>query len=123
MSNLYSTIGGNEKQSCAVRSTAIALCLDYDRVSAAFAKAGRKQDRKVTLAVCLQAMEELEPGVTLHRAQTGATVGRFMRENTKGHFILIVRGHALALTDGQLHDWPAFMGKLNRRITHYWKAA
>ena len=43
----------------------------------------------------------------LSEADNGMTIGRVAREHPTGAWIIAVKGHAICLKDGALHDWTA----------------
>jgi hypothetical protein len=117
--------GLNEANDCAVRATACATGLPYEQVHAAFKAAGRPDRRGTTWAAFKQAarallgpdveMTRIEPEYQLiggyrrrWRATGRPTLARFTSEHRTGRYIVIIKGHALALVDGvQLDQGPS----------------
>jgi hypothetical protein len=46
------------------------------------------------------------------------TIAVFIKKNPRGSFLILVRGHALAIVDGVIHDWPNAAQRTNRKILH-----
>ena len=107
--------GFSEKRDCSVRAAATASGLPYEQVHAVFTKHGRKPKRGTPTAVSIDAHKEMfksEP----QRGER-VTVAEFVRRNPIGRYVLHVRGHALAVVDGAVHDWS--YGP-RRRVRRYW---
>ena len=111
---------GTEKNDCSVRAFAVAACVDYWEAHKLFAKHGRKDRRStprmVTHCAISEAFPGAYPGHLILRKMT--TLKRFIETHPKGHFVIKVRGHCLAVTDGTIHDWAP---RLRRIVRGFWK--
>ena len=95
----------NESNDCTVRATSIAMQMDYDEVHSIYAKHGRRPYRGVTV----RKMGEVLKSITnkpqeMIRTLDEPTFSRFAKEHPKGRFIVVKRGHAVALIDGMWYD-------------------
>ena len=100
--DVYATASG-DRNDCSVRSLATAACLPYDDAHAAFAKHGRKSGRKTPTSVTAKVVKDFFPHA--QSVKGGITLNRFVAAYPVGHFVVHVRGHALAVCDGVVHDW------------------
>lgn len=124
----YITDGGkssygftHEKNDCTVRAVSIAYQISYEEAHAKLKAFGRKdghgchyfakfmnKNMPTTLAIT-RGWKEKSLG----------TINKFCKENPKGRFILRIRGHALAVVDGIVHD--SWLPGSCSRILDYWK--
>ena len=111
----------NERDDCAVRALMVAACIDYQTAHDACAAAGRKQKKGMQSADLATAIYRLIPNAK--PIMRGETVAQFTRANPRGHFILFVRWHFLAICDGVIHDapWYSKAPRVRRRILRGWK--
>ena len=111
-----------ERNDCAVRALMVAACVDYQTAYDACAAAGRKPRQGMHTIGLHKAIRALAPqSVAVPAAR--ATVAQFVRSNPRGHFILFVRWHFVAVCDGILHDWywDSKTPRIRRRILYCWK--
>lgn len=114
-----------ERNDCTVRALANASGISYYDAYAAFQKAGRKSNRGTrynvwaplyksfgfnkmvaygeTGGVYKRSIEMAVKGMDVE-ATNGMTLGRFIKANPVGTFIVIVRKHALCVKDGVVYD-------------------
>jgi hypothetical protein len=107
----------HEFNDCVVRAISIAFCIDYKIVHAELKALGRKDGAGISTIV---AMEDRE--FIWHKRQKDlhSTVGRFVKEHPIGHYVVTMRGHAISIIDGIIHD--RFLGNTNRcHVTNAWK--
>lgn len=107
-----------ERRDCSVRAYSVVACVSYDEAHALFERHGRKSNRGTPYKVTKEVMAEQFPQAKWSRS--GITLGRFIESHPKGHYLIHVRGHALAVCDGTLHDW---FPKPRRRVKWYWEVA
>lgn len=104
MSNTFITDAGrsasshpNEKLDCTIRAFATALNISYDDAHAVLKASGRKDRHR--FKSCGAYTKHI--GKSCKRS---GSVGRFLRDNPLGRFIVQVRGHVFAVIDGIPHD-------------------
>lgn len=108
----------NERNDCAIRATVCASAKPYAEVHAAYAAAGRTARRGTPWSVCQDAARALfgadveivkfdanyeligSPWRRRWHASGRPTLARFTAEHRKGRYVVIIKGHALALVDG-----------------------
>jgi hypothetical protein len=97
-----------EINDCVVRALSLAFNRAYPEVHEVCAKAGRKPRRGMMRAQTDKAIQALSANkdAKLERYSRGnrCTLATFAKHNPKGNFIVIKRGHAVALIDGVYHD-------------------
>ena len=100
-----------EHNCCTVVALACTMDWSFGKAHRHMAKHGRKPRKGMYLSNWLPAMEDAanKSGKTVKHmvCYTGMTIGRFARENPNGTFYVQVRGHALAVVNGQMQDWTA----------------
>jgi hypothetical protein len=94
-----------ERNDCVVRALSIASGLHYATAHEYCAKAGRPRGRgmydpQVDRAISLIEGKQVEMEWSFERR----TFAEFARLNPVGRFIVLKRGHAVALVDGVYHD-------------------
>ena len=105
-----------DRNDCSIRAAAVAGNLPYADVSAMFAKHGRKPNRGTKTRVSVAAHRELFDAERVPIPRI--SLAEFARRFPTGRYVVHVRGHALAVCDGVIHDWrPA----LRRMARAYWK--
>lgn len=104
---LYASVGQgmNERSDCSIRAAATAGCIDYALVHEVFTKHGRKARHATLFSTSRAAIAELFSVEPRRYAYERVTLSEFIRRNPQGHFIVHVRGHALAICDSVIHDW------------------
>jgi hypothetical protein len=119
----YASVGSDaqERSDCSIRAAATAGCIDYNTAHAVFEKHGRKPCKPTRFETSMSALKELFPESefrTFHGRRV--TLAQFVRAFPAGHYVLHVRGHALAVCDGVVHDWTPASRRL---VRWYWKLA
>ena len=111
----------NERSDCAVRALMVAACIDYYAAYTALAIAGRKKNQGTHVSQMRAAIKSLVPGA-MEGARNPVTIARFVRDNPRGHFILFVRWHFVAVCDGVIHDhnWHGRQ-RVKRHILRSWQ--
>ena len=116
----YAKGSSQERNDCAVRAFSVASCVSYKEAHKLYKAAGRK-DKKATpphLSSLVIRQEIPEAKHYLDYALKRITLKKFVEENPKGHFIVGVTCHALAICDGVVHDWqPGW----RRIVRSYWQ--
>ena len=103
----------NEDNDCSVKALAIAARVSYAMAHKACAKHGRKPKRGMyTQDILETASHTLNCRVELKidlRQRNGSryTVKTIAPLLNKGHYLVFVRGHVLAVVDGKVEDWTA----------------
>ena len=90
-----------ESNDCVVRALTIALNKSYDEMHAICGAAGRRPNRGMSVY-------EIEQATSLRfdlipRSQR-VSFAQFAKQNSTGRYVVIKRGHAVALVDGVWHD-------------------
>lgn len=110
----------SETNDCVVRALSLAFNRDYFEVHAVCALAGRKLRKGMTRPQTDKAIQQLtgNKDAKLERYARGdrCTLATFARENPRGNFVVIKRGHAVALIDGVYHDNTSGASDLPRSI-------
>jgi hypothetical protein len=98
-----------ERRDCTVKAIALAAGLEYVEALEALASAGRKSKRGASCIVIKRALDTLGIRVYEHAPRKGGggqyTVKTIPRVLPAGKHIVIVKGHALAVVDGEVLDW------------------
>lgn len=117
-----------ETNDCVVRALSLAFNRPYLEVLDVCAAAGRRPRRgmyrpQTDAAIRMLSGSNTAEGVRLNRYER-VTFARFARENPVGRFIVIKRGHAVALIDGVYHD-TARSAECSARcqVQYYYRAA
>jgi hypothetical protein len=106
---------GHETRDCVVRAIATAYCLPYAIVHAELEQLGRKARRRISTYEAMQGRVFLWTEENVHR-----TVAGFVKDYPRGHYVIKVRGHAVALVDGILYD-KVVSNTLRCRVVQVWK--
>lgn len=97
-----------EINDCVVRALSLSFNLEYPRVHEMCAKAGRKPRRGMSRSQTNAVIKKItgKPSAEMDKLPRGGrqTFATFARDNSKGKWIVIKRGHAVALIDGVYHD-------------------
>jgi len=101
----YAEVTGftDENQDCSVRAFAAAACLDYQYVHGLFYKHGRRNGRATPGSVTAAVLAEQFPSVK--REFTYCRLAAWVSAHPKGHYVVHVNKHALAVVDGVVYDW------------------
>jgi len=120
--------GLNETNDCVVRALSLAFNWPYSDVHTICAAAGRKPRKGMYRNQTDKAIAKItgkpgERGSFYYRGYS-PTFAQFARQNPTGRFIVIKRGHAVALIDGVYHDMAQSAGCSARcRVQYYYRAA
>tara|TARA_R110002073_G_scaffold129901_1_gene276389 strand:- start:373 stop:801 length:429 start_codon:yes stop_codon:yes gene_type:complete len=113
----------NDRNMCTVIATAKVCKVSYGKAYNACRRNGRKTRHGARSNIYFMAMLDL--GFLARNIESdliGRTIGTAERQlPSKGSYLIHVRGHVAAYTDGKLHDWTSAeqTGKPRRhRITH-----
>lgn len=113
----YATGGSDESNDCSVRAFAVAACVDYYVAHDIFAKAGRRPRHKTAGWITESVMVRYFPNVhQVYAYDRRMTIKRFVELYPKGHYLVHVRGHALAVCDGVTHNWTNRPRQIVRRF-------
>lgn len=96
-----------EKNDCAVRSLVNATGIAYADAHKAYAKRGRRERKGTPMVMIEQTTQDVcGPMVKFKHnwRYERPTMAQFARQHPKGRFIVITRGHAQALVDGEYID-------------------
>lgn len=95
-----------EHNDCVVRALSLAFNKPYEEVHAVCKRAGRKAGKGMNYTQIDKAIAELtgNPFAKIDRLQRRQTFTTFARDNAKGKYFVLKRGHAVALIDGVFHD-------------------
>lgn len=95
-----------ESNDCVVRALSLAFNKPYAEVHAVCQRAGRTKGRGMNNLMINKAIAELTGQVDaqLQRQQRKQTFTTFARDHKVGNYLVIKRGHAVALIDGVFHD-------------------
>jgi hypothetical protein len=115
----YSAPGiAGETRDCSVRAHAVAACIDYSEAHALYARHGRPARCGTSINTTFDCMGAIgAPEVPLARC----TVGAFVKAHPAGHYVVHVKGHALAIVDGVVHDWGKYTSGARRRVWRAWR--
>ena len=105
-----------ERNDCVVRALTIALNRSYDEMHAICGAAGRKPRKGMYVYQIEQALQKKFTWVMRHERVTFA---QFARINPKGRFVVIKRGHAVALIDGVWYDSSPEICGARSRVTSF----
>ena len=113
----------SDRNMCTVIATAKVCKVSYGKAFNACKREGRKTGHGTRAKVYILAIHQL--GFYAREVDfglVGRTIGTAERQlPSKGRYLIHVRGHVAAYTDGKLHDWTSVeqTGKPRRhRITH-----
>lgn len=93
-----------ERRDCSIRAFSVAACISYKEALEIFTKFGRKHNQGTPERVTEQVIDEQFPDAEKLPGY-GLTLPKFAQRFNSGHYVVHVRGHALAITDGIIHDW------------------
>ena len=118
-----------ENNDCVVRALSLAFNKPYTEVHQACAAAGRRPRRGMFRSQTDRAIQTITGkldarGSTFPYRNHRPTFAQFASMNPEGHFIVIKRGHAVALIDGVYHDMCGSASCGARcRVQYYYKAS
>ena len=118
--SIYASVGQGmgEKLDCSLRAASTAGGIDYALVHAVFAKHGRQPKHATLFNTSRAAIYELFGSAPRSYPAQRITLATFVRLNPTGNYIVHVRGHALAICDGVIHDWKE---SPRRVVKCYWR--
>jgi hypothetical protein len=96
-----------EKKDCSVRAYAVAACVSYSSAWELFNKFGREPNKGTPNFITEKVIKDQFPNA-LYRCfpwDIRPTLPKFAERANEGHWVVHVRGHALAIVDGVIHDW------------------
>lgn len=121
---------GSENADCSVRALMVVSGLSYEESLEVFRKHGRHENTGTPHEVTQRVVRDMFPEafeLDMSVDRLMGTIGKpclkvteFAKMFGRGRFIVHVKGHALALVDGTIHDWrfrPA------TRVTAAWKVS
>lgn len=97
---------GFEKNDCTVRAAVVRFTMPYQKAHDILAQFGRRNGRGLLLSKIKTFLEEMGLEVFtpyLNRAAM-PTVARFIKDNPKGRFYVLIRGHAFGVNNGVIID-------------------
>jgi len=97
----------HEKRDCTVRALSAAAGLPYIEAHGIMRSYGRKDRYGVYMSEVLGAMKAapINGFIITPIGDTGITLKRYIESYCQaGRFLLLIRGHALAVLDGVIHD-------------------
>lgn len=103
-----------ERNDCAVRCLATAHNMPYRDAHELFSMAGRKDGKGSSIWHIRQAC-----GTTEKRLESKVSVARFIREHSKGTFMVHIRSHIFCLKDGVCYDLG--VNRPLARVDFYWE--
>jgi hypothetical protein len=92
-----------EKRDCTVRALAICTGKSYEECIEIMAAVGRKKDRGVPFRMVAQKVARLS-GAKFTQVKRSGTLNSFIKRFPEGTFYVTIKGHALAVKDGKVHD-------------------
>jgi hypothetical protein len=105
-----------ERNDCVVRALTIALNRSYDEMHAICGAAGRKPNQGMLIYEIEYAIQKQFIWVMRHERVSFA---RFAKQNPVGRFVVVKRGHAVALVDGVWYDsHPDACGSRNKVMSY-----
>lgn len=95
-----------ESNDCVVRALSLAFNKPYTEVHALCDKIGRIKGRGMRSSQVELAIQELSNNgiAKLAKPSRKQTFSTFARDHKKGNYVIIKRGHAVAMIDGVFHD-------------------
>ena len=121
--------GMSENNDCVVRALSLAFNLPYVTVHDACAASGRRPRRGMFRSQTDQAIRLLTSkndasGSTFPYRNHRPTFAQFAAMHPEGRYIVIKRGHAVALIDGVYHDmYSSAACGARSRVQYYYRAA
>lgn len=110
----YSSPLGEDKD-CSLRALVAAAGIDYESAKAIFEKHGRLENQGTPHKVTEAVMSDMFPEATMivmsipdlmrTTGKPRMTLPEFVRRFGRGSWVVHVKGHALAVVDGVVHDW------------------
>lgn len=103
----YASLGDGfgETSDCVVRALAIAADIRYIDAHTKFRKHGRISRRGTPIRVSMRLYQAEYPNAIYRNHRMEITIARFARLYPIGNFAVYIKGHALAVCDGIVHNW------------------
>lgn len=92
-----------EKRDCTVRALAICSGKSYDECLQIMASVGRKKDKGIPFVKVAQQVAALA-GIKMKQVKRSGTLNSFLRKFPQGTYYVTIKGHAMAIKDGMVHD-------------------
>jgi AbrB family looped-hinge helix DNA binding protein len=92
-----------EKRDCTVRALAVCSGKTYDECLDIMASVGRKKNKGIPFVMVAQQVASLA-GIKLKQVKRSGTLTSFLRKFPQGTYYVTIRGHAMAIKDGIVHD-------------------
>lgn len=122
------TVNYKDRNFCTVAALACTLDWSFGKAHRHMAKYGRKQGKGMFIMQWRPAIEEAAKKMgkrftegDYHRTADGRnmTLSRFCKEYPRGTYYVQVRGHAVAIVDGVMHDWTADTAGRRKILTSF----
>jgi hypothetical protein len=110
--------GVSERRDCTVIALAAVTGLPYSRCHAAMKAVGRKDRKGVPFRRVAQQVAR-EVGYSFVQVCRSGTLGKFVQNHPHGAFYVTIRGHALAVRDGVIHD--CVRPRLGSHVRRAWR--
>lgn len=141
----------DERNDCGVRALMVAACIDYATAHDCCRLSGRKfrdgmfnyqMSAAIKRAGFIACAQDYAPakvreyfraprwdrqyisngdGPQRVRRYVYPTIAEFAARHPRGHFILQVLGHYVALCDGVVHDWKMRTARARREVRAFWQ--
>ena len=98
-----------EKNDCTVRAAAVRFTTSYARAHELLESVGRRVKHGVKLPAIKELLERM--GLEVKRPLFPVTLNQFIKQNPRGRFYVVVRGHAVGVVDGVCIDTLAPRGR------------
>lgn len=91
-----------EQNDCTVRAAAIRFTTSYTRAHELLKEIGREPGRGINSRILKNLFDKM--GLELRKPLFKITLGQFIKQNPKGRFFVVVRAHAVGISDGVCID-------------------
>lgn len=92
-----------EKRDCTVRALAICSGKSYDECLGIMASVGRKQNKGIPFRMVVHEVGS-KSGLKFKEVKRSGTLNSFLRKFPEGTYYVTIKGHAMAVKDGMVHD-------------------
>ena len=111
-----------ESNDCTVRATCVAMGKPYLEIHKAYSAVGRKPRTGVSVRTMDKALQLItNRPQCMVRALDEPTFAQFSKANPKGKFIVVKRGHAVALINGMWYDAHVACAGARSRVRFYYE--
>ena len=121
---MKSPSGYNENNFCTVVAIATAFNWSAGKAHRLLAKHGRNHRKGPKCSgftpALIEAAGKAGRSIEFTKEFDGVTINRFTKQNTKGTWVLLVRGHTLTVIDGVIQDWTADTAQRRKIATSTW---